>query len=104
MTTDRTIKLPKLPAQEGSSNMESAKSEPLKPSHPPSQTSPPKPPKEKKKSSPKTKRPSLNDPGESGSTTLTPARANHLLPPDRTRPVSPGPVQHISDYQKHSLT
>ncbi|WAQ91801.1 hypothetical protein PtA15_15A193 [Puccinia triticina] len=50
MTTDRTIKPPKLPAQEGSSNLESAKSEPLKPSHPPSQTSPPKPPKEKKKS------------------------------------------------------
>ncbi|OAV93269.1 hypothetical protein PTTG_00885 [Puccinia triticina 1-1 BBBD Race 1] len=105
MTTDRTIKPPKLPAQEGSSNMEAAKSEPLKPSHPPSQTSPPKPPKEKKKSSPKTERPSINtltDPGESGSTTLTPARVNHLLPNDRTRPVSPGPVQHVSDYQKPS--
>ncbi|WAQ83415.1 hypothetical protein PtA15_3A785 [Puccinia triticina] len=36
MTTDRTIKPPQLPAQEGSSNMESAKPEPLKPSHPPS--------------------------------------------------------------------
>ncbi|WAR60854.1 hypothetical protein PtB15_13B100 [Puccinia triticina] len=52
-----------------------------------------------------TERPSINtltDPGESGSTTLTPARVNHLLPNDRTRPVSPGPVQHVSDYQKPS--
>jgi hypothetical protein len=87
--------------QDDSFRRDSTKPRTAEPSQPPSQSSK-KPKKDRDASAFKIERPSIHtitEPGEPSSSTLTPDRAKRLQADDN-KPLSPNPVQHISDYQK----
>ncbi|KAA1064522.1 Light-sensor Protein kinase [Puccinia graminis f. sp. tritici] len=100
-TNDGPSKTKQVTPQEDISRRHSTKPRTTEPSQPLSPSSN-KPKKDRNAFASKIERPSIHtitEPGEPSSSTLTPERAKRLQADDN-KPLSPNPVQHISDYQK----